>query len=54
MTRSLKTDGVYEWPVPLAYHVAKYRLALPADFIARAAARAFRAPTREDLHLPSG
>lgn len=54
MTRSLKTDGVHEWPVPLAYHVAKYRLALPAEFVAHAAARGFKPPTREDLDLPSG
>jgi hypothetical protein len=54
MTLSLKTDGVYEWPAALAYHVAKYRLALPADFVAHVAARGFRPPTREELDLPSG
>jgi hypothetical protein len=54
MTRSLKTDGVYEWPVPLAYHVAKYHLTLPADFVAHAAARGFKPPTREELDLPTG
>ena len=54
MTLSIKTDGVYEWPMPLAYHVARYKLALPAEFLAHLERRGFQPPTREELNLPGG
>lgn len=52
MTRSIKTDGVYEWPAPLAFYVQRYNIDLPAEFVAHMTARAFRAPTREEIGLP--
>lgn len=54
MTRSLKTDGAWEWPVPLAYHVGKYRIVLPPVFVAHVQARGYRPPSRDDLDLPPG
>lgn len=52
MTRSIKTDGVYEWPAALALYVQRYNIALPAEFLAHVAARAYRVPTREEIGLP--
>jgi len=52
MTRSIKTDGVYEWPSPLAYYVQRYNIALPAAFVEHLVARTFRVPTREEIGLP--
>ncbi|MBL8696750.1 MAG: hypothetical protein JNK67_00170 [Alphaproteobacteria bacterium] len=52
MTRSIKTDGAYEWPAPLAFYVQRYNVALPADFLSHIAARAYRVPTREEIGLP--
>lgn len=54
MTRSIKTDGAYEWPAPLAYYVQRYNIALPKDFVGHLTARAFRAPTRAEIGLPGG
>ncbi len=53
MTLSIKTDGVYEWPMPLAYYVSRYKLALPAEFLAHLESRGFKPPTRAELNLPS-
>jgi len=52
MTLSIKTDGVYEWPMPLAYYVSRYKLALPAEFLAHLESRGFKPPTRAELNLP--
>jgi hypothetical protein len=54
MTLSIKTDGVWEWPTPLAYYVQKYNVVLPEAFIAHIAGRNHRPPTREELDLPGG
>ena len=44
-TGGVLTDGEWAWPDDLAYHVEKYHLALPSEFVASV--------TGNDYHPPS-
>jgi hypothetical protein len=40
----LLTDGVWYWPLDLAYYVERYHVALPAPFVAHMQACGWRPP----------
>ena len=44
------TDGLYFWPMELAYYVRKYHVRLPQDFIARMAALNWKPPSKERIN----
>ncbi len=45
----LKTDGVWTWPLSLAYYVENYHIKLPDEFIERMSALDWIAPTDVDI-----
>lgn len=43
------TDGVYCWPLDLAYYVRKYHIRLPEDFLEHMASRGWIPPGEDEI-----
>ncbi|MDB5299221.1 MAG: hypothetical protein JWO87_884 [Phycisphaerales bacterium] len=47
------TDGVFLWPIELAYYVRKYHVRLPSDFLERMASRDWQPPSKSEINFES-
>jgi hypothetical protein len=47
------TDGLYLWPLELAYYVQKYHISLPHRFLERMAGRNWRPPLTAEMNWES-
>lgn len=47
----IMTDGLYFWPLDLAYYVGEYHAALPLEFMERMRSRDWSPPNSKDIVL---
>jgi len=46
----MNTDGIYLWPMELAYYVRKYHVRLPKEFIERMASLNWKPPAKSSIN----
>jgi hypothetical protein len=47
------TDGLFLWPLELAYYVRKYHVRLPSAFLERMASRDWQPPSKTEINWES-